>query len=84
MTSAVADGTVIPIDNPPLSATPVSVTIGGQPATVSYQGAAPGLVAGVMQINVQLPAGIAPGATVPVTMTVGSTVALNTVTVAVQ
>ena len=84
LTLDVDDGTVIPLDNPPLSATPVSVTIGGQPATVKYQGAAPGLVAGVMQINVQLPAGIAPGAAVPVTMTVGSTVALNTVTVAVQ
>jgi uncharacterized protein (TIGR03437 family) len=34
------------------------VTIGGQPATVGYQGAAPGLVAGVMQINAQVPAGV--------------------------
>lgn len=81
---AVADGTLIPLTNPPLSAAPVSVTIGGQPATVSYQGAAPGLVAGVMQINVQVPMSVAPGTAIPVTLSVGSTMGLDTVTMAVD
>ena len=31
------------------------VQIGGRPATVEYAGAAPGLVAGVTQINIKLP-----------------------------
>jgi uncharacterized protein (TIGR03437 family) len=84
LTPGVEDGTVIPLDNPPLSSAPVSVTIGGLPATVGYQGAAPGLVAGVAQINVQVPAGVTPGPAVPVTMTVGSSGALNTVAVAIQ
>ena len=81
---AVADGTVIPAGNPPVSAATVSVAIGGQPATVSYQGAAPGLVAGVMQINVLVPAGVTPGAAVPVTISAGGTAGLNTVTMAIE
>ncbi len=36
----------------------VSVTIGGMPASVQYFGAAPGLVAGVFQTNVVVPAGV--------------------------
>lgn len=34
---------------------PVSVTIGGQAADILYYGAAPGLVAGVMQVNARIP-----------------------------
>jgi uncharacterized protein (TIGR03437 family) len=84
MSPAVADGTIIQPANLPLASLPVSVTIGGQPALVNYQGAAPGFVAGLMQINAQVPANIAPGPAVPVTLAVGDTPALNTVTVAVQ
>jgi uncharacterized protein (TIGR03437 family) len=80
----VDDGTVIPLSNPPVTAAPASVTIGGQAATVRYNGAAPGLVAGVVQINVQIPSNVTPGAAVPVTLYVGDSVGLNTVMVAVQ
>jgi uncharacterized protein (TIGR03437 family) len=45
-----------------------SVTIGGRPARVEYCGAAPGLVAGVWQINVRVPAD-APAGQVPVEVT---------------
>jgi len=84
LSPAVADGTIVSASNLPLSVAPISVSIGGQPATVSYQGAAPGLVAGVMQINAQVPASVTPGTAVPVTIGAGSTAGLNTVTMAVN
>jgi uncharacterized protein (TIGR03437 family) len=63
----VASGSVLPA--PTLK---VSVMVGGIPATVQYAGAAPGDVAGVMQVNVQIPAGVQPGGYVPVLLQVGS------------
>ena len=51
---------------------PVSVTVGGEPARVLYAGAAPGLVSGVLQVNVQLPA-LASGPA-PVILQIGSAV----------
>jgi uncharacterized protein (TIGR03437 family) len=81
---AVADGVVIPATGPPLSGTPITVNIGGQTAVVSYQGAAPGLVAGVMQINAQIPTGVTPGSAVPVSISAGGVAGLATVTMAVQ
>lgn len=56
---------------------PVSVTIGGQPATVGYAGAAPGEVAGLMQINVLIPASVTPGGYVPVVLQVGNNSTVN-------
>ena len=60
----------LPLPRPLL---PVSVTIGGQTITPLYAGGAPGLVSGLMQVNVQIPAGAAsgPGQAMPVTITVG-------------
>jgi len=49
---------------------------------VNYAGAAPTLVAGVMQINVQVPSGIAPGNSIPVVLTIGG-VRSRQVTIAV-
>jgi uncharacterized protein (TIGR03437 family) len=49
---------------------PVSVTVGGMLATVQYVGAAPGQVAGLMQVNVQIPR-VQPGGYVPVVLQVG-------------
>lgn len=46
----------------PVPQLPVTVKIGNQFVTPSYAGAAPSLVAGVMQVNVQIPATIIPGA----------------------
>lgn len=62
--------------------TNVSVLVGGQPAQVLYAGAAPGLVNGVTQINIQLPAGVK-GSAVPVLATVGQ-YASQSITVAIQ
>src|SRR5262249_27653641 len=50
----------------------VTASVGGQPAPVQYAGGASGLVAGLIQVNVQIPAGVAAGSAVPVTIQVGS------------
>ena len=84
LSPAVADGAIVSAVSLPVTATPISVTIGGQTATVSYQGAAPGLVAGVVQINAQVPANVSPGAAVPVTISAGDVAGLSTVTMAVD
>jgi uncharacterized protein (TIGR03437 family) len=81
---ASVDGVLAAAINPPLVAQPVTVSIGGRIAVVSYQGAAPGLVAGVSQINVQIPSDVAPGPAVPVTIAVGGKQSQNSVTVAVK
>jgi uncharacterized protein (TIGR03437 family) len=39
----------------PVPIAPVTVTIGGAPAEVQYAGGAPGLIAGLMQVNVVVP-----------------------------
>ncbi len=57
----------------PTPSLPVSVTVGGIPATVSYKGGAPTEVAGLMQINIQIPPGVSPGGYVPIVLTVGNT-----------
>jgi uncharacterized protein (TIGR03437 family) len=49
----------------------VKVTVGGIPASVHYVGGAPGQVAGLIQVNVQIPAGVQPGGYVPVVLQVG-------------
>src|SRR5207244_10175020 len=49
----------------PLPVAPVKVTIGGQNATVQFAGGAPASVAGVIQVNEQIPAGTTPGTAVP-------------------
>ena len=59
-----------------------TVTIAGAPARVLFAGRAPGFV-GLDQINVEVPAGIAAGSAVPVSLTVGRRTS-NTVTFAIQ
>ena len=63
---------------------PVSVTIGGQKVTPLYAGEAPGEIAGVMQINVQIPFGIETGNAVPVNIQVGAFQSQPGITVAVH
>ncbi|OYW12518.1 MAG: hypothetical protein B7X34_01795, partial [Acidobacteriia bacterium 12-62-4] len=62
---------------------PVTVSVGGVDAQILYAGGAPGLVAGVMQINVRIPQSVQSG-DLPVVVTVGSARSLTNVTVAVQ
>ena len=63
---------------------PVSVTIGGQTVTPIYAGGAPGNVAGLMQVNVQIPSAIQTGSAVPVVVQVGNTSSQAGVTIAVR
>jgi uncharacterized protein (TIGR03437 family) len=67
MSPAVPDGTVTQGRSVPVN--PVSVQIGGMAAEVLYLGAAPGLVAGVLQVNVRVPAAVASG-NIPIVLTV--------------
>jgi len=62
----------------------VSVQIGGLNATVSYAGAAPNLVAGVVQINATIPAGVPSGPSIPIAFTVGTVGTQASVTLAVK
>jgi uncharacterized protein (TIGR03437 family) len=61
----------------------VSVQIGGQTAQVLYAGAAPGEVAGLLQINARIPAGVT-GNAVPVVVSVGNSSSRADVVIAVQ
>ena len=50
---------------------PVSLTIGGLPAEILYAGAAPGRVAGTLQVNARIPEGIGDGAQ-PIVLKIGA------------
>jgi uncharacterized protein (TIGR03437 family) len=63
---------------------PVSVTINTLPAQVLYAGAAPGLVAGVLQINVVVPSNASPVRYDQVVLTIGDYVSPTAITIAVQ
>lgn len=79
-TPEVATGKVVAY--PPLSSTaPVTVSIGGQPATVIYSAASPGFL-GLYQTAVVMPSGVPPGAA-EVILQQGEAVS-NTVSIAVQ
>ena len=62
---------------------PVTVTIGGQPAAISYAGAAPLEPIGIFQINVTIPDTVPPGPAA-VIVSVGGIATSRTVTVAVR
>ena len=73
------------VDPLPSPLLPVTVTIGEHVAAVLYAGGAPGEVAGVMQINARIPAGVTPGDTVPVMLQVGDVQGISSaVTIAVR
>ena len=59
------------------------VRIDGQPALLKYAGEAPGMVAGVMQLNVQIPAD-APSGPLSLQVKIGDNISQTGITVAVQ
>src|SRR5262249_37789750 len=62
---------------------PVMAVVGNQPATVTFYGEAPGLVAGVLQVNLMIPANTPPGAT-PLAISVGGNRTQTGVTLSVR
>ena len=69
---------------PPQPSLPVSVTVDGLPAVVQYAGGVPGQVAGLLQINVQIPSGVHPGGYVRVVLTLGDAHSAPPVWIAVE
>jgi len=65
-------------------ALPVTAQIDGIDATVASATEAPGLVSGILQVSVQIPANAHPGSTVPVTIEVGGVASQSNVTIAVK
>lgn len=63
---------------------PVRVMIGGKEGLVLYAGGAPGLVAGIFQVNVRVPADVVAGDTVPVVLQVGENASANGVSLAIR
>jgi len=70
---------------PPFAAPllPVAVTVNNSPVTAEFVGEAPGIVSGVLQINILIPAN-APSGNLPVQVTIGPNVSQPGVTVSVQ
>jgi uncharacterized protein (TIGR03437 family) len=83
---AVAPGSPAPSDHVVSLANTASVTIGGIAAKPVFAGLAPGEVA-MFQVNVQIPANVPTGSAVPlvvsITLSDGTVVSSNTVTVAI-
>jgi uncharacterized protein (TIGR03437 family) len=70
---------------PPQPRQQVAVTIGGLAAEILYAGGAPGLVAGVIQVNARVPAGLAAETgEVPVVLQVGNATSQPGVTLSVR
>ena len=72
--------------NPPITQQPilpVAVFINGQQASIAFYGEAPGLVSGVMQLNVHIPTNI-PSKNLPISVSVGGNSSQTGVTVSVQ
>jgi len=62
---------------------PIGVLINGQPALWKYAGEAPGWIAGLMQLNVQIPSN-APSGNLSIMVSIGGNTSQNGVTVSVQ
>lgn len=74
-------GLQLPLPRPRLG---VSVLIGSHPAEALYAGAAPGLVAGVLQVNARIPEDLVPSPFMPISIHVGNYASQFSVTMAVK
>jgi uncharacterized protein (TIGR03437 family) len=83
LTGAITAATLPPPQVTPTPVLSVGVTMNGQPALYVYAGEAPGLVAGMMQLNVQIPAN-APSGDLQILVSIGGNTSQNGVTVSVQ
>jgi uncharacterized protein (TIGR03437 family) len=83
MLPASQDGAITGTD-PAKPLAPVSVLVDGQNTEVIYAGAAPGLVAGMLQVNFRLPLQIKTGAAIGVLLKVGRFTSQPGVTLAIR
>jgi uncharacterized protein (TIGR03437 family) len=83
VTGKITTVTLPPPQVTPAPVQPISVLIGGQPANYTYAGEAPGMVAGVMQLNVQIPANTPSGA-LSIQVSIGDNISQTGITVSVQ
>ncbi len=72
---------VLPLPVPLLTA--AGALVGGIPANITYVGAAPGLVAGALQVNIVIPPGV-PSGPAQLILSIGGNSSQNGITVAVQ
>ena len=77
------DGAIVGGGDLPRPVLPVHVMVGGQPAAVQYAGGAPGVVEGVIQVNLQIPANQT-GAAVPLVLLIGDSSSQPGITLAIQ
>lgn len=82
---AIVDGSIT-ASTPPLPrlTQDVSVSIDGLPAKVDYSGGTPQSVAGLTQINAEVPSGVKPGSSVPVVVQIGTARSQAGITMAVR
>jgi uncharacterized protein (TIGR03437 family) len=67
LSPSIADGSLGPLTPPfPAPVASINATIGGVNAPVVFAGQAPGLIAGVTQVNIQIPQDAPVGAAVPI------------------
>jgi uncharacterized protein (TIGR03437 family) len=83
VTGAITTVTLPPPQVTPAPVQPIQVWINGQQALYMYAGEAPGMVAGVMQINVQIPAS-APSGPLSIQVSIGGNISQTGITVSVQ
>jgi uncharacterized protein (TIGR03437 family) len=82
-TPAGVDGAPAPPILSPIQAS-YSALVGGVAAKVTYAGAAPGLISGMLQVNIEVPADAPSGAQVPLVILIGGTPTQAGITVAIQ
>jgi uncharacterized protein (TIGR03437 family) len=70
--------------SPNTTALPVTVTIGGIDAPVTYHGSAPGLISSLLQVNAVVPPGVRPDPAVPIAITVGGNRSQHGITIAIE
>jgi uncharacterized protein (TIGR03437 family) len=83
VTGATTTATLPPPQVTPAPVLPIQVWIDGQSAVYTYAGEAPGMVAGVMQLNVQIPSSV-PSGPLSIQVSIGGNTSQNGVTVSVQ
>jgi uncharacterized protein (TIGR03437 family) len=83
VTGAITTATLPPPQVTPAPGLPVRLFINGQAVLYTYAGEAPGMVAGTMQLNVQIPSS-APSGNLSIAISIGGNTTQNGVTVSVQ